>query len=272
MPFLNYGGVLADDEETERALFDEAVKIGHELKVKNIELRHLKPISWLNPINSVTRTHKVRMVLTLPGSSGELLKSFKAKLRSQISRPQKEGMRVVVGEAELLGSFYDVFSKNMRDLGSPVHSKKLFKQISDEFPQNVRIGIVNDQGIPVAAGLIFSFRDTIEIPWASSLKEYNRLSPNMLLYWSLMEYACDNGFKYFDFGRSTPYEGTYKFKDQWGARPATLYWHNIIFDGHRVNNEDSEKTKFEKAIQYWKKLPLPISNMIGPFVRKNITL
>jgi len=290
MPFLSYGGILANNEETEIALLSEEIKLGRKLKVSSAELRHIKPISPLNPTNSTnpsnssnpmnsinpidysTRTHKVRMLLKLPHSKEELLKSFKAKLRSQISRPQKEGMTTTIGGAELLDSFYKVFSINMRDLGSPVHSKKLFKQICNEFPQNAKIGIVKYQNIPVAAGMIFCFRDTAEIPWASSLKEYNKLSPNMLLYWSLIGYACDQGFKYFDFGRSTPEEGTYRFKEQWGAKPSPLYWHNIVFDGHPVSENDSEKSKFERAIQYWKKLPVPISNIMGPLIRKHIGL
>jgi FemAB-related protein (PEP-CTERM system-associated) len=212
------------------------------------------------------------MVLSLPGSKDELLKSFKSKLRSQISRPEKEGMKASIGGGELVDSFFDIFAINMRDLGSPVHSRRLFQEICSEFPEGIRIGVVNYENAPVAAGLIFCFRDTVEIPWASSLKEFNRLSPNMLLYWSLMEYACDNGFKYFDFGRSTQEEGTYKFKEQWGARPTPIYWHNIALNGHEAGNNQSDKSKYDRLIQYWKKLPLPISNRVGPLIRKHISL
>ena len=290
MPFLSYGGILADHEETEIALLSEGIKLGQKLKVSTTELRHIKPISPLNPTNSTnpsnssnpmnsinpinysTRTHKVRMLLKLPHSKEELSRSFKAKLRSQISRPQKEGMTTTIGGAELLDSFYKVFSINMRDLGSPVHSKKLFKQICNEFPQNARIGIVNYQNIPVATGMIFCFRDTAEIPWASSLKQYNKLSPNMLLYWSLIEYACDQGFKYFDFGRSTPGEGTYKFKEQWGAVASPLHWQYwTSYENNRIGM-DSKNPKYDIIIRLWQKLPVSISNWLGPQVRKSIGL
>jgi serine/alanine adding enzyme len=295
MPFLNYGGILADDKESEIALLSEAVKLGKRLKASIIELRHTNPLWCLNgltsvdllncstaaphhgstfksPVNLTTSTHKVRMLLKLPESKEELLKSFGAKLRSQISRPQKEGMTAVVGGGELIDSFYKVFSVNMRDLGSPVHSRKLFKEICGEFPQNVRIGVVRYKGAPVASGLIFCFRDTVEIPWASSLRKFNKFSPNMLLYWSFIEYVRDHGFEYFDFGRSTPEEGTYKFKEQWGAKPFPLYWHHIISNGYPVGHRGSQKSKFETLVQYWKKLPVPVSNMIGPFIRKRISL
>lgn len=232
----------------------------------------LKPQTKADPINYITRTHKVRMLLKLPDSKEELLKSFKSKLRSQISRPQKEGMNAVVGGVELLDFFYEVFSINMRDLGSPVHSKKLFKQIIHEFPKNIKIGIVKYQNIAVAAGLIFCFRDTIEIPWASSLKQFNRFSPNMLLYWKLMEYACDQGFEYFDLGRSSPDEGTQRFKEQWGAKPFPLYWQSICLNGKAMKADYSGNSRFGVAVQLWKMLPISVANRIGPKIRKSIAL
>ena len=293
MPFLNYGGILANNEETEIVLLSEAVKLGQKLKASTIELRHLKPLTISvpptasdssnpmnpsnssnpsNPINCVTKTHKVRMLLQLPELSDELFKSYNAKLRSQIRRPQKEGMDSIIGGSELLDDFYKVFTVNMRDLGSPVHSKNLFREILNHFDQNVKIGIVTYKGQSVAAGMIIRFKNIIEIPWASTLKKYNQFSPNMLLYWSFLEYACKNGHQYFDFGRSTPGEGTHRFKEQWGAKPFPMYWHNIVLNGRPAGNNESEKSRYETAIRYWKRLPLPISNALGPLIRKHINL
>ena len=116
------------------------------------------------------------------------------------------------------------------------------------------------------------FRDTLENPWASSLREYSRLSPNMLLYWTMLEYACDKGFKRFDFGRSSPDEGTYKFKKQWGAKPEPLHWHYISLNGKPLQQGTSEKSKFEKAIRLWQKLPVPVTKTLGPMIRKHIGL
>lgn len=281
MPFLNYGGVLADGEEAGKLLLSEAIRLGQRLKVNKIELRHINPLAWPDCNNSKILTNnlayqtyagKVRMLLELPGCGEELFKSFKPKLRSQIRRPQKEGMKAVIGGQELLDSFYDVFSINMRDLGSPVHSKQFFKQICQQFGQMARIGIINYKGMSVAAGIICCIKDTIEIPWASSLKNYNQFSPNMLLYWSFLEYSCQNGNKYFDFGRSTPEGGTYKFKEQWGAKPTSLHWQFILLNGQRIDTHDSEKSKFEKFIHYWQKLPVSFTKIAGPRIRKHIGL
>ena len=310
MPFFDLGGVLADDAETENALLSEAINLGEKLKVGTIELRHTKPLSRLadssnltidgimqrqfeisrfHPetekinkssqscsscpkIQAVTKSHKVRMLLDLPDSSETLMKSFKAKLRSQIKRPIKEGLIAKIGGSELLDDFYQVFCINMRDLGSPVHSKKIMQKVLAEFPEKVKIVIVRKEKEPVACSLVIGFKNILENPWASALRNYSRLAPNMLLYWTMLEYACDNGFRYFDFGRSTPNEGTYRFKAQWGSEPVALHWHYVSLDGEQIETVGAEKSRFDKAIRYWQKLPVPITKVFGPMIRKHISL
>jgi len=286
IPFFDIGGILANDEETEETIISEAIKLGKELNVDNIELRHINPLLCdsskdhnVLPINFqqsagsfVTRSHKVRMLLELPESSAILMKTFGSKLRSQIKKPMKEGLCPKIGRMELIEDFYKVFLANMRDLGSPVHSKKIIRNVLEEFPETARITVVYKKNKPLAGSVIVGFKDTLENPWAASLREYSRLSPNMLLYWTMIEYACDNGFTYFDFGRSSPDEGTFKFKKQWGATPIPLHWHYIFFGKQPVDDETSEKSRFDNAIQYWKKLPVPITKVLGPMIRKHIGL
>jgi FemAB-related protein (PEP-CTERM system-associated) len=284
MPFLDYGGILADDHDTEEALLLHATKLAQELGVRRIELRHIDPLTRISKINSVkpadgarpltcvTDTHKVRLLFPIPNDSETLMKSFRAKLRSQIKKPIKEGCSAAVGHLEFLNAFYAVFSSNMRDLGSPVHSKKLIKNVLQEFPEEAKICAVFKGEKPLAASVVIGFKETLENPWASSLRKYARLSPNMLLYWTMLEYACSNGFKFFDFGRSSFGEGTYKFKEQWGGRPTALHWHYVSLNDKPILTETSEKSTFEKAIRVWQKLPIRITTIIGPRIRKHIGL
>ena len=232
MPFFDHGGILADNEEIEKTLLQETIKLKQQLKIKAIALRHIQPLSWFNNSNSTklfdsitykTHNQKVRMLLDLPESCEILMKSFKSKLRSQIRKPQKEGLTSKIGAIELLDDFYKVFSVNMRDLGSPVHSKKLILNVLEKFQEKCKIIVVYRGKQPMACSLIVGFKDTVVNPWASSLRKYCRLNPNMLLYWIMLKFSCDNGFKHFDFGRSSPGEGTYKFKEQWGAKPTILH-------------------------------------------------
>ena len=307
MPFMDIGGILADNEETEQALLAEALKLAKKLKATEIELRQTEPLNCLkekdsfaqtsdlspqasaltpqssvlspqsfvlNPQSSFVKSNKSRMLLKLPESSEILWKSFKSKLRSQIKKPIKEGLTVKIDGLDLIDNFYRVFLVNMRDLGSPVHSKNLIKSVLSEYAENAKILIVYKGAKPVAGSIVIGLNGSLHNPWASSLRDYARLSPNMLLYWSMLEYAVDNNYNLFDFGRSTPDEGTYKFKKQWGAIPSSLHWHYFSNKDVVQNNGDTadEKTKFEKAIQYWQKLPVPITRVVGPMIRKHIGL
>ena len=294
IPFFDLGGILADNVETEKALISELIKLAQELNAKSIELRHTHPLSILkdgvnaqvqslpavytnHDISSTnwfiqTRFHKVRMLLNLPGSSDILWRSFKSKLRSQIKKSMKEGLKSKIGGAELLDDFYEVFLINMRDLGSPVHSKNIMKNVCQQFSESAKIFIIYKDNQPVSCSLTVSFKDTLENPWASSLRRYSRLNPNMLLYWSMLEYACDHGYNIFDFGRSTPSEGTYRFKEQWGAKPIPLHWHYLSRSSDVIEQDPIEKTHFDKVIRYWMKLPVCVTRICGPIIRKHIGL
>jgi serine/alanine adding enzyme len=266
MPYFNYGGVCADDNATRERLIEEAVRLAKDLKARHIEFR--QECSLHNGFPE--KTHKVSMRLRLPDSPEELLKSFPSKLRSQIKVPQKAGMVARFGGLEELEGFYAVFSKNMRHLGTPVYPKSFFCSILKEFRESSWICSIYAGKTPVASGFLAGFKDRLEIPWASSLRDYNRFSPNMLLYWSCLKFACEKGFATFDFGRSTAGESSYKFKEQWGAKPSPMIWSYWVENEGRIPDLTPRNPKFRFAIEIWKKLPLAITQLLGPRIIRNI--
>lgn len=162
----------------------------------------------------------------------------------------------------------------MRALGSPVHSEKWFREIGKKYGRNCIVSIVYYNKMPVAGGIILISGGKASIPWASTNPEYNRLSPNMMLYWSLLEYCCDHEISEFDFGRSTYGEGTYKFKAQWGAVPRLLNWQagntpasTNSFRTHRLR---PDLRKIAETI--WRRLPLKLTVFLGSLIRKYISL
>jgi len=266
VPFLNYGGIVAENVATRENLFDSARRLAAERRAAYVELRHESP-----QLDSVpTKQHKVTMRLDLPNAPDKLWNQFKPKLRSQIRKPMKEGLAIRIGREEELANFYEVFSTNMRDLGTPVYSQNFFAKILQHFPHSSWICsiLLNDQ--PIAAGLICGFRETLEIPWASSLRRYNHLAANMLLYWSILEFAIKQGYQRFDFGRCSPDEGTYKFKEQWGAKPVPLHWQYWLANGNQMPELAPTNPKYQLAINVWQKLPLFITRWVGPAIIRNI--
>ena len=266
VPYLNYGGIIAYNDKARKALQEFAETLGRKLSVDHIEYRHESTQIQGIP----TKQHKVAMLLDLPNDPEVLWKGFKAKLRSQIRKPQKENCTARIGREEELDAFYNVFSINMRDLGTPVYPKKFFRNILKAFPESSWICNIYHNGEAYASGFVFGFRDVMEIPWASSLREHNRIAPNMLLYWSVLEFAIKQNFKRFDFGRSSPEEGTFKFKAQWGAKPVPLNWQYWLANGGAMPDISPKNGKYKLAIQMWQKLPLSITQLMGPSIIKNI--
>ncbi|NOY53160.1 MAG: FemAB family PEP-CTERM system-associated protein [Deltaproteobacteria bacterium] len=265
MPFVNYGGIVAENNDVRTKLLDAAIELAGKHRMA-LELRHAESYEL-----GLTRNQcKVSMILDLPESPDELWTSFRSKLRSQIKKPMKEGFEAHFGSKELLDDFYHVFAVNMRDLGSPVHGKKLFRNILDLFPNRAVICVVYAREVPVASGFLIGFRGRLEIPWASSLRSYNRFAPNMLLYWKTLEYACEHGFRKFDFGRSTPNGGTYRFKAQWGAEPKQLYWDCWAKNQGMTEAGNRISPAMARMVAVWKRLPVGLSKIMGPMVRKNI--
>lgn len=264
LPFVNYGGMVTSSEEVRKRLEAAAIEEAHALGVKHIECRQ--------EVESTTdwaaSERKVSMRLALPESFERLWQGFPSKLRSQVRRAQKEGMTVEFGALDRVGDFYSVFSRCMRDLGTPVYPISWFQKILEVFPDDSRLCVVYHEKTPVAAGFLYGFRSALEIPWAAADRRFNRLSPNMLLYGSVLEYACQRGCSVFDFGRSTPDSGTYRFKEQWGAKPHQLYWYYWVREGKAIPQLNPQNPKFSLAIRAWQRLPLAVANVLGPHIVK----
>jgi serine/alanine adding enzyme len=265
-PFFNYGGLLCDTQEIGDDLLTEAGILRNELRAEHVELRHAS--LWQGDLP--TKQHKVSMKLNLASDAESQWQQFNAKLRNQVRKAEKSGLSAEVGGKELLKGFYTVFVRNMRDLGTPVYSQAFFAEVLDTFPEHTRIITVYLEGNAVASGLITWFHDSVEIPWASSIRDFNPLCPNNLLYWTALKFAIEKGFKEFDFGRSTPGEGTYRFKEQWGAKPVQMNWQYLLPDGASMPELNTKNPKFEMAIRVWQKMPLQLTRLLGPHIVKNI--
>ena len=280
LPFCDLGGPLAESAEVAEALAARArVDMGAS-KAAGLELR----CSHDGALDEAALAgRKVRMLLGLPDSAAALMQSYPPKLRSQVRKAEKNGLTSEVASGDrAVAEFYDVYSRNMRRLGSPPHSRAWFGAIHRHYSASgdMLIVIVRHEGKAVGAGWVLLCGDKAVIPWASTLAEYNPLAPNMLLYWTIQSQLCERGVRQFDFGRSTFGEGTYKFKKQWGALPLALDWRE--WDGQGVALHAAPialpggggiKSNLRPMIENaWQKLPLAVTNSLGPRLRRYITL
>ena len=263
MPFLNYGGPLGDPSAI-AALVAEAVGIANRSRVRLLELRSRVE----QPIPLAASHRKITVVLDLPTTTDLLMKGFPSKLRSQVRRPFKEGFTVRFG-ADQVAPFYQVFSRHMRDLGTPVLPRRFFEEVASLVPDAwIGCGYLGDR--PVACGAGFLWNGELEMTWASSLSEVNRISANMGLYWAFLERAIGAGVARFNFGRCTPNGGTHRFKQQWGGRDEPLWWYQHAPSGQPAATPSPDEGAYAWGPRLWKRLPLPLANRLGPWIVRSI--
>lgn len=192
------------------------------------------------------------MSLPISGSQREMTNSFKSKLRSQIKKSEKSGLDWKIGKTELMYPFYAVFSRNMRDLGSPVHSKNFFKVIFRYFYHQAFICVVFYKARPVAASFMFRFKKNLANPWASSVREFRYLNANLYLYRQMIGFACHLKVEVFDMGRSSKNAPTYRFKEQFCPEEPPLYRYTWPVPGQGFFRAEETLT-----LPGWKKLDSP---------------
>lgn len=267
LPYVNTSGIVSEDEQASAELIDEAVKLADKLNVRYLELRHEQEIE--HPALGDKLTSKVHMRLTLPASSEDLWSSFKPKVRNQIRKGEKGEFTIHWGGLDRLDDFYAVFSENMRDLGTPVFSRKLFENIVEQFGGDAEFCAVRDGDRPIAAAMLTHGGGATQVPSASALREYNSANVNMLMYWNLLTRAVERGQSTFDFGRSSLDSNTLRFKKQWGALPEPAVWQYYVRSGS-VTDVRPESGKYKYFISAWQRLPLWASRIVGPPIVRGI--
>ena len=267
LPYLNTGGIQADDEPTARRLINHAVSLAYDLQVKHLELRHEAVAE--HPLLQASISRKVHMRLELPSFPGPLWESLPSKVRNQVRKGEKSGLQLVWGGFDLLDEFYEVFSQNMRDLGTPVYGRALFASILRHFGHDAEFCVVRLEGKPIASALLLHGKGVSEVPSASSLREFNSLCANMLMYWNLLERAVQRGQAIFDFGRSTIDGNTFRFKKQWGALPEPATWQYHTLTGGSADLRP-DNPRYQRLVKIWQRLPVRLTRLIGPRIVRGI--
>ena len=206
----------------------------------------------------------------IDASSEANLKAIPRKQRAVVRKALKAGVLgdVVDDDVERL---YPVYATSVRNLGTPVFSKRYFRLLLEVFGEDCQVlTVTGPADRPVAAVMSFFFRDEVLPYYGGGTAEARQYGANDYMYWRVMERALERGCRMFDFGRSKAGTGSYSFKKNWGFVPEPLYYEFNLRSGGEVPDVNPLNPKYQLFIALWKRLPLPVANAFGPFIVRNL--
>jgi FemAB-related protein (PEP-CTERM system-associated) len=193
------------------------------------------------------------------------------KQRAEVRKGLANDLDVTVGSgAEDRSAHYAVYAESVRNLGTPVFPKSLFGEVLDAFGDQADILTVRHQGEPVASVLSLYHGGAVMPYWGGGTWAARRLRANDRMYYELMLHARRRGCTHFDFGRSKTASGAYDFKKNWGFEPEPLSYASWTAPGAKPRDADPTSASHSAKIELWKRLPLPIANLIGPLIARGL--
>jgi FemAB-related protein (PEP-CTERM system-associated) len=261
-PLASYGGICSEDPEAEKALLEFLKWQAQEQQVDYFELRN--PVGGTLP-GFLPNPRYSSFSMALSKDPEAVLKGLPKDIRYMIRKAEKADLHVRRGP-ELVDEFYKLFAINMRRLGTPVFPRALFANLLEEFGKQIDVLVVYAGSEPVASAVSFLFRDTMHPYYIGSLPLARTLAANNFLWWELIKFAAQSGMNTFDFGRSKKGTGAYAFKKKWNPKITDLDYQVFLVKRKTAPNFSPANPKFEVATQVWSRLPLWLTNRLGPLV------
>jgi FemAB-related protein (PEP-CTERM system-associated) len=263
VPYAVYGGICADAPAAREALLAAATERARRLGAKYVELRHRAGQEMALP----TKFLYVSFSRPISGSEEENLEAIPRKQRRMTRQGAKHGLRAEIG-MQHLDAFYDIYAASVHNLGSPVFPRRLFHALVAEFGKECELLTVWRNDAMLSGVLTLLYEDQALPYYGGALREALPLAVNDFMYWELMCHVARAGFRVFDFGRSREGTGPYNFKRHWGFDPQPLPYQYVLLDGVSMPNMSPSNPKMRFAVQSWRRLPLPITRRLGPFLTR----
>lgn len=263
LPFGSYGGACADHDLITKALVEEAINCGNHLGADYCEFRNLN--------SSITSEHLscnrdyYTFHLDLSKGIDPVWSGMSATTKNRVRKGEKNLKFEIYSDLDAISDFYEIYSINLKHLGTPVHSYSFFRDIYENFPGNVFIAKAILNNNIISSMYLLKFKNILINGWSASIPSYLEYSPNNFIYWNSIKHASDNNCSCFDFGRSLSNTGNEQFKSRWGAAKVPLSY----FYYPSIKMQQAPQNEYGKFARMWSKLPFSLTKKMGPKVRRH---
>ena len=265
LPFCVYAGVASTDEAAAQALEAEAGHIAQALGAEHLELRQLTRSHEDWPRQDLYVTFRKAILADEEANMLAIPRKQRAMVRKGIKN------NLVANFDDGVERFFALYADNVHRHGTPALPKRYFETLRRLFGDDCSVlTVATPEGKPLSSVLSFRFRDEILPYYAGDDEAARDLAANDFKYWELMRYACAQGLKTFDYGRSKAGTGPYAFKKNWGFEPQPLSYEYRLYKRDAIPQNNPANAKYKLMIETWRKLPLPVANWLGPFVVRSL--
>ncbi|WP_043343385.1 FemAB family XrtA/PEP-CTERM system-associated protein [Belnapia moabensis] len=268
-PFCVYGGAAAT-EEARTALEAHAIDLQRRLGVSVLEWRRLEApdAGWTErPPLYFTFRKPIRLT---GDDAKDMQANIPRKQRAEVRKAIERFRLTSVSDSDT-DRLHRIYAESVRNLGSPVFSRRYFHLLAEAFPREHDVTTVLRDGSPISAVLNFHFREEVLPYYGGGTAAARAVSANDFMYWEVMRRAGrERGATLFDFGRSKAGTGAFAYKRNWGFEEQRLNYCYRLAEGARIPENNPNNPKYRLFIAAWKKLPMPVANLLGPPLVKGL--
>jgi FemAB-related protein (PEP-CTERM system-associated) len=269
-PFCVYGGPLAASAEAVQALAAHAAGLRQTLGASACEFRflHAPPPGWLDESWQPREALYVTFRRAISGDDAANLKSIPRKQRAVVRHAIERGLRATTDRN--VDGLHAIYARSVRNLGTPVFARRYFRILAEVFGDAMDVVTVRNGETPVASVMNFYWRDEVIPYYGGGTEQARSCGGNDFMYWEVMRRAAANGARLFDFGRSKQGTGAFAFKKNWGFTPTPLAYRFALAPGQAMPDNNPLNPKYRLMIAAWKRLPVPLANLIGPVLVRGV--
>lgn len=266
-PFCVYGGPLVAGPEAMAALEAAADALMRRLGVPVMEWR-FRDGAATGPGWEAKDDLYVTFRKAITADDDANMKAIPRKQRAMVRKGIERGLVSSVGMD--VDTLHRVYAESVRNLGTPVFPKRWFRALAEAFPGETDVVVVRHGDVAVSAVMNFYERGEVLPYYGGGTAQAREVAAHDFLYWEVMRRAAARGCTGFDFGRSKAGTGSFAFKKNWGFQAAPLLHRFRLAPGRSIPDHNPLNPKYRLMIAAWKRLPLPVANVLGPHIVRGV--
>jgi hypothetical protein len=270
LPFSDTCSALADDEDSAGSLLEHARALRVQRRAAFYEMRGAPALrdGSAAALHGFSRSsHFSNYVIPLGGDAEAIRMTFsRTAVRQTISKGERLGVTVRVGDARDLDAFYTLYVRNRRRHGIPPQPQSLFARILERMDNAPRalLYLAEHESKPVAGLIVVRYQGVTYAKYEGVDETRRELVALYPLFWKTIEDAVLAGDRSYDFGRTAADNpGLNQFKQRWGTTQIELPYYFDPAHQSAASVIRSDSLKYRLFTTAFRRMPESWSIQIG---------